>query len=292
MNRMLKSALLSLICATGSACSPAPDSQPGATQTLRIGVLPDQAEAQLREQFRPLVEYLSAELDMAVKLIVPNDYGDLLDLFHKREIDLARFGGLSFIQAHQADGAIPVVMRDIDLRFASYFLVQGDQTATKMTDLRGKRLAFGARLSTSGHLMPRYFLERQAITPETFFSSVVYSGAHDRTAQWVRDGEVDIGAANAIVVDQLYENGQLDPHKVRVLLKTPPYADYVWAATAQLPQATRIRVQDAFLSLSQEIPVQAQVLQHLNAGHYLPANTDDFANLERISGKMGMLDAR
>lgn len=257
---------------------------------LRVAVLPDQTPERLKARYAPLLKYLATELDTRVELIIPSDYADMLDKFHREEFDLVRFGGFSFVKAEHKDGAIPVVMRDIDTRFSSYFVVRTDDPATGLADFRGKKLSFGSELSTSGHLMPRYFLQSKGIIATEFFASIVFSGAHDKTAYTIRDGAADIGAANAIVIDQLYRDGLLSRDQVRILWKTPPYADYVWAAARHMPDATRIRIQDAFLALSKDVPQHAEILQQLGAGNYLPANTADFASLKEISYQLGMLD--
>lgn len=105
----------------------------------------------------------------------------------------------------------------------------------------------------------------------------------------MRDGITDIGAANTVVIDQLYKEGLLSHNDVRILWKTPPYSNYVWAAASHMPNTTRIRIQDAFLTLSPTDPQQEKILYRLGAGSYLPASMNDFASLKEISQLLGML---
>ena len=289
MSRIYAILILISYCVTGSVgCSQ--EQASSHKKTLRIAVLPDQSPERLKARYTPLLNYLATELDTRIELIIPADYADMLEKFHRKEYDLVRFGGFSFVKAEHRDGAIPVVMRDIDARFSSYFLVRTNDADTGLADFRGKKLSFGSQLSTSGHLMPRYFLHSKGIIANEFFASVVFSGAHDKTAYIIRDGAADIGAANSVVIDQLYRDGLLSRDQVRILWKTPPYADYVWAAARHMPDATKIRIQDAFLALSKDVPQHAEILQQLGAGNYLPANTGDFASLKEISHQLGMLD--
>jgi len=269
------------------SCSSEDDTE---QQVVRISVLPDQEETRLRKRFEPLIAYLSETLSMRVELFIPESYADQLQRFYNGEYDIARFGGFSFVKANEKTGAVPIVMRDIDTRFASYFLVGADNPASKISDMKGQRFSFGSKSSTSGHLMPRYFLMKQNIATEEYFSQVQYSGAHDRTAYLVRDGKADLGVANAIVIDRLYKEGKLNKDQVRILWKTPPYADYVWAASAKLPKQLRLQIQNAFMDLSKNVPEQAQILQALEAGVYLPASPEDFASLKQISHELRLLD--
>ena len=186
-------------------------------EVLRVGVLPDQHPDQLATRYQGLLEYLSKQLDMPYELVIPDSYDALVEEFVQQRIDLAYFGGVTYLQAHKKAHAVPLVMRVIDRKFTSYFLVRARESAKSLPDFRAMRFCFGDVNSTSGHLMPRYFLNQQNIVPENFFSEVRYSGSHDKTAQWVRDGVVDIGVANAVVIRDMYRSGRLPIDEVGVL---------------------------------------------------------------------------
>jgi len=124
---------------------------------LRVGVLPDEGHESIQKRVLPLIQYLAEETGINIQYIRHNKYEDLLEDFHERKIDLAWFGGYTFAKAHLQDRAVPLVMRDVDFKFTSYFLVRTDHPAKSIFDFKDKVLAFGSRLSTSGHLMPRYF---------------------------------------------------------------------------------------------------------------------------------------
>lgn len=257
---------------------------------IRIGVLPDEDPERLLLRRLPLIDYLSTQLQIQCELSTAASYTDLLQRFCANEVDLAFFGGLTFLKAHHTDGAVPLVMRDVDRNFSSYFLVRSDSAARELADCRGMTLSFGDRLSTSGHLMPRHFIQEQGMTPETFFAEVGYSGAHDATAFRVRDGIVDVGVANASVIDQLYTEGILNRGEVRVLWETPPYVDYVWAVQKDIKPSLRRRIRNAFLSLSSANRTHSVVLDRERAGSFLPATTADFRDLTQIAVELGLLD--
>ncbi len=270
------------------ACSSSDNS--ASLEKLRISVLPDQAKPNQRARFGPLIGYLTEQTGIQCELVLTDSYQDLLDRFHRGELELTRFGGFTFLQAHLVDKAEPLVMRDVDARFVSYFLVKGRSTAQEVSDFKGRIFGFGSRLSTSGHLMPRYFLSQSGITPEGFFAEVRYSGAHDRTVDWVRSGEVDLGVANSVVVNKLYAQGQISTEQVRILSKTPPYPDYVWASRPDLPPAVTTRLMEAFLKLSTDDPAHAKILEAVGGRSYLPASVNDFRPLESIAHQLGLLE--
>lgn len=256
---------------------------------LRIGILPDQSSEVLVNQYTPLFEFLAGQLKIPYQFVASKTYAELLEQFVAGRIDLVYFGGLTFLQAQIAARAIPLVMRDVDTKFTSSFLIRADVPATDITYFEGKRFSFGSQLSTSGHLMPRYFLLTRGIQPEGFFGEVRYSGAHDRTAFEVRDGLTDLGAANAHIVRSMFADGRLKRDDVRVLWDTPPYPNYVWAIRRDIHPALRRRILDAFLELSTIDANHARILERMNASAFLPAHTDDFTSLRSIAKKMGLL---
>jgi phosphonate transport system substrate-binding protein len=267
-------------------CSPLPDDAPA---RLRIAVLPDQTPVLLRQQHDPLVAYLGRSLGIPTELILPGDYAELTSLFRSNKVDLAFFGGLTFVQARRQGGAVPLVMRDIDLRLTTVFLANASSTGKTLEDFRGARLAFGSRLSTSGHLMPRYYLEKRGIVPESFFYEVRYSGSHDKTVDWVWRRQVDLGAANTAIVEQMYAKGIFRRGDLRIIWTTPPYPDYVWAAHPSLSASFQRRLRDAFLALSPQNPEHARVLASQSAGRFLPVKGDEFDSLTQAAAALGML---
>ena len=272
-----------------AACSPAggPDS-PGHAGPLRVGVLPDQSEEQLRLLYEPLLAYLEAATDLDLELIVPDGYRELLDEFAAGRVQLAWFGGVTFVQAVQRSGAEPLVLRDVDLEFTSDFLVARHAGAESLEELAGCRFAFGPRLSTSGHLMPRYFLGERGIEPEEHFGEVRHSAGHDQTARWVQDGAVHLAVVNSQVVESMLREGRLSPERVRVLERTPPFRNYVWAVQADLAPRLRGRLLNAFLALASDVPEQAAILESLGAQGFLPASRQDYVELEAAATQLGL----
>jgi len=270
-----------------SACS-GPEQAPS-NETLRIGILPDESEKALRERYVPLFEFLSQETGRPYELVIPSSYEELLSIFGEGQIDLAYFGGATFVKANYDYDAVPLVMRDVDTRFTSVLVVAGEGFES-FEELQGKRLSFGSKLSTSGHLMPRYFLRvDRGVTPEKYFHSIRYSGKHDRTAYWVRDGEVDAGVVNSEIVRKMLADGRLRPGDIRIIWTTPPYTDYVWAMHPQTHPANRERIQRAFLRLTLDNPQHEAILSNLGASGFYPASSEDFSTLKQTMASLGVL---
>jgi len=257
------------------------DQTPDRPAKLRIGLLPDQSEAALREKYRDIADYLSGELGIPCDLVIASSYEGAVEDFVAGRVDISRFGGWTSLLARERYEVVPLVMREVDRHFSSVFLAAPKFRDHTLADFEGTRLAFGAAQSTSGHLMPRHFLRLDGIVPEEFFSSVTYSGGHDLTALLVQNGKADLGAANGIVVQRMFANGTLDPDRVIVLEETSPYSNYCWMARAELSEPLTEEIRAAFLDLSPLDPAHADLLERHSAGVYLPVRLSDYKILER-----------
>lgn len=271
-----------------SACSESvsPHSSPA---QLKIGVLPDEDKATLINRYTPLSEYLSKQLGVPSQLIIPANYEELLALFANKQVDLAYFGGFTFLQAHESYHAIPLVMRDIDVHFTSYFITSPKHTHKKLQDFKDGTFSFGSKLSTSGHLMPRYFLQKKGIVPEKQYRKIKYSGSHDKTAYWVRDSVAELGVVNAAILEKMLSDGRLKQSDIHIVWETPPYTDYVWAIQTGFDEKFISKIKNTFLSLSPTNPSHLNILSPLSTKGFLPASMKDFNNLHEISHKTGLL---
>lgn len=237
----------------------------------------------------PLLDYLEDYTALNIELLIPRDYSDLLDQFDAGHIDLAWFGGLTFTQAEARSQAVPLAFRDIDLQFTSCYLANGADTRSTVREFEGAEFSFGPQLSTSGHLMPRYFLESDGMVPEQFFAATKYSSGHDQTAKQVSDGSVELGVANCIIVQSLFNNGSLADDDVRIIETTPPYSNYVWAVRPSMDERTRTLFLDALLALDASVDGQRAILRAQGANAYLPAAPGNFVLVRMAASRTGLL---
>ena len=215
LKRVAASILLGLTCLTSAQA---------AQGVLKVSAIPDEAPTELQRKFAPLGKYLEKETGMKVEFVPVTDYATVVESLATGKIDLAWLGGFTYVQSKiRTNGAtIPIVQRQEDATFTSKFIT-ADPTVKSLRDLKGHTFVFGAPSSTSGHIMPRYFLLQAGIDPDKDFKNVAYSGAHDATAAFVQAGRADAGVLNASVWDKLVEQHKVDPGKVRVFAVTPPY---------------------------------------------------------------------
>ena len=270
--------LLPLALVALAACEQAAQQPP---DTLVVSVLPDTSGDAPSSRFAPLVEYLQAATGQPMRLVMADDYSALLQSFVDQDVHLAFFGGLTYVRAEEAANAEPLVMRDVDVAFRSCYVTSAGDRRLFLEEFEGSTFTFGPELSTSGHVMPRYFMQRSGIAPEDFFGAVRHSGSHEQTATLVATSAVEIGVMNCALYDEMIESGSLAEQDVRLLAKTPAYVNYVWTIQPAIDAGLKDALVDAFLALDITIAEHEAILRPLRAHVFLPAGRSDFDDVRR-----------
>ncbi|MBL8451068.1 MAG: putative selenate ABC transporter substrate-binding protein [Dechloromonas sp.] len=261
-----------------------------AEDVLRVSAIPDESPTELQRKFAPLGRYLEAQTGMKVVFTPVSDYAAVVESLATRKIDLAWLGGFTYVQARiRTNGtANPLVQREEDAKFTSRFIT-ADPAIKSMADLKGRSFAFGSPSSTSGHLMPRHFLQEAGLNPDKDFKAIAYSGAHDATVAFVAAGKAEAGVLNASVWDKLVEQKKVDPDKVRVFATTPPYFDYNWTVRGDLDPVLVNKIADAFLKLDPANPEHKEIMALQRASRFIPTRKENYAGIEKAAQAAGLL---
>lgn len=262
-----------------------------AQQVLRVTAIPDESPTELARKFAPLGQYLESQLGMKVEWTPVTDYAAAVETVVNRKIDLAWFGGFTFVQANVRSGGkiVPLVQREEDEKFRSVFITDAKSSIHKLEDLKGKTLSFGSQSSTSGHLMPRSFLLAAKINPDADLKRVAFSGAHDATIAAVASGKVDAGALNISVWEKFVAEKKVDPTQVRVFYTTPPYYDYNWSVHADMPKALQDKIKAAFLALDPATPSAKEILGLQRATRFIPSKPENYTGIKAAAENAGLL---
>ena len=287
------------IAATLSSCSSS--TPPSTDDVLKIGAIPDQNPEKLNRLYGSLSAELNAALEVPVKYIPVSNYAAAVSAFRTGSLDVVWFGGLTGVQARlQTPGAKVLAQRDIDAKFTSVFIANGASglrpitSSDQLVQLKGRRLAFGSESSTSGRLMPQYFLAENGVSiTDLAGGGPGFSGSHDATIAVVQSGAYDVGALNEQVWRSNVEEGRVDPTKVAVIWRTPTYADYHWLARPDLDRrfgsGFTERVQNALLSLSAETEAGSEILELFGAERFIPASDEDYKKIESVGRDLGKI---
>ena len=290
-----------------TACSPVPNSTTSApntnntkTQPLITGAIPDQDPEKLQRLYGKLADYLTQELGVPVEYKPVTDYAAAVTAFKVGDLDLVWFGGLTGTQARlQVSGAEAIAQRDIDEQFHSVFIANKASGLTAVQDvkglqaLKGRTFTFGSESSTSGRLMPQYFLKQAGVDLKDFKGQVGFSSSHDATIKLVEAGTYDAGVLNEQVWNSRLKSGEVNVDKVAIIWRTPAYYDYHWVINPQVKQRYgedfAEKVQAALLKLDPKVPEQKEILDLFGAQKFIPTQNSNYANIEAVGREIGKI---
>ncbi|HET6146418.1 MAG TPA: putative selenate ABC transporter substrate-binding protein [Polyangia bacterium] len=265
------------------------------TRPFVFTAIPDDNEARLRERFDKVAAYLSKQLKVEVKYAPVKTYAASVAGFKNNQVQMAWFGGLSGIQARLAvPGSRAIVQGEEDRHFTTYFIAntgtglkEGAELSKAVT---GKTFTFGAKDSTSGRLMPEFFIrETFKKPPEQVFSRVGFSGDHSKTIALVQSGAYDVGAVNYTVWNLDVKQGKVDTSKVAIIWKTPTFQDYQFTVRGDVDKeygtGFSARLTQVLLDLR-----DPDLLASFPRKAFVPAKNEDYEQLRAVAKSVGLID--
>lgn len=289
-----------LLAACGGGPPEGPAGQGGGDRTLTISAIPDQDPEKLQRLYGTVSAYLGERLGVTVTYQPVTDYTASVTSFRRGDLDAVFFGGLSGVQARQqVPGSTLLAQRDIDERFTSVFIAAPSAGLAPVPDvsglarLRGKSLTFGSEVSTSGRLMPQYFLDQAGVAPTDLPGGPGFSGSHDATIKLVQAGTYQAGALNSSVWDARVADGSVRPGTVVEIFRTPTYNDYHWLARPGLDERLGAgftdRLRTALLELDGSDPRESEILKLFTAGSFVPTEPQNYTQIETVARRLGLV---
>ena len=268
------------------------------TKVLKIGAIPDQSQDILDKRFNLFAKELSKQLDIKVKYIPVINYVAAITGFRTKDLDLVWFGGLSGVQARlQTPNSVVIAQRDIDKEFKSVFIVNKKLEIESISNIKGLkklknlRFTFGSENSTSGRLMPEYFLNKAGVVIKDFKGKKAgFSGSHDATIALINSGSFEAGALNKQVWETNLKNNPKRTKNVKLFWVTPDYVDYHWLVQGDLDNRFKNgftkNLKSVILNLDINNSSHEKILDMFNAKKFIPAEANQYKRIEAIGRKL------
>jgi phosphonate transport system substrate-binding protein len=257
--------------------------------------IPDSDETRLVERFTRVADYLQGKLGTTVKYLPVKSYPAAVTAFTNNQVQLAWFGGFTGVQARrQVPGSDAIAQGAEDTAFKSFFIANAKTGLEPSKEfpkaIAGKSFSFGSRASTSGRLMPEYFIRQQlGRGPDEIFSRVGFSGDHSRTIQVVQSGAYEIGVLDFTVWDLEKKAGKVDAAQVRVIWETPTYPDYNWTVRGDVDRVYGAGFKEKLRAALLAIEDRA-ILDQFARSKFIPAKNSDYVPIEEVGKVTNLLN--
>jgi len=258
--------------------------------------IPDQDETRLVERFTRVAEYLQGKLGVPVKYLPVKSYPAAVTAFVNNQVQLAWFGGFTGVQARrEVPDSAAIAQGAEDVAFKSFVIVNTKTGLAPGKDfpkaIEGKSFTFGSRASTSGRLMPEYYIRKAfgGRDPEMIFSRVGFSGDHSRTIQLVQSGAYEVGVVDYTVWNLDVKAGKVDPAQVIVIWETPTFPDYQWTVRGDVDKAYGAGFKEKLTAALLAID-DPKILGEFGRSKFIPAKNSDYAPIEEVAKSANLLN--
>jgi phosphonate transport system substrate-binding protein len=268
--------------------------------TLYLSAIPDEKITDQKAKFDKLAEYLAGKLGVDVEFIFSKDYADSVTKFKNGEVHLVWFGGLSGVQARLAvEGARAIAQGSEDPKYKSY-LIANKATGLQPSDvfpaaIKDMTFTFGSPGSTSGRLMPTYFIMQNngGVEPDTWFTrkpGFQMSGGHVATTNAVADGTYQVGAVNYKTYDDMVKSDPKVAENTVKIWTTPFYADYNFTIHPEVETLFGSGFIDKVQAALIEAPAGSDALKAINRESVIAARNEDFDGIKDTAVELKLLD--
>ena len=242
---------------------------------LKLGVGLFQPDRERNDAtYRPLAQYLEAQLGRKVELRTVDSWEGLAKSLANGETDLALMGPWGYVLANHAARAqvVSTILYDGKPEYFALMITHPDSGIKTVADLKGKTFAFGDKGSTSGYLIPLHYFMTQGIDPDTYFAKVLYT-KHQAIETQVAAGQLDAGADYNRNRNAMIEQGLIKAERSKVIWQSAPLPNDAFAVSEALykDKALVTRLQAALAGVGEQLKKQPNLLP----AHYTGFVTTD-----------------
>jgi phosphonate transport system substrate-binding protein len=244
-----------------------PSDLPEGVRSLRFGITPYLNQQVIREQYKPVAEYLARTLGIKVELFVAKSYQEHIERIVGGELDIVSLSPLSYVSAMTANPKIQIFAHELahgNTSFSSYVMVPSESSFATLEELKGRRMVFVDELSTSGFLFPYAAFLNNGVDPETDFSQIRFAGSHLQAIVELSLGNADAIATGSGMLEEAakhkYSTGPIDIGDFRILFKAGRIPFDAVCAREGFPRSGVKKLQAAFVRLNTRTPQGRRVL--------------------------------
>jgi phosphonate transport system substrate-binding protein len=254
---------LAAVVATIAAPAQAADCPSGGI--VRFGVEPYDTAARLVPIYDKIGKLISDKIGCKVQVYVATGYNAEIEAMRNGKLELAEFGPLGYVLAHQVAKAEAVAaFGGADNKPVTYWasVVTYPSSGIKtVADIRGHSFAFSDAASTSGHLFPAYGLRKAGINPDKDIKAI-YAGSHTASFEAIYNHKVDAGELNSEQLQSATQRGHYKDGDLVFLWKSNPIPTDPFAVRGDMPEAFKKKLADAVehLDLMSLAPADRKIL--------------------------------
>lgn len=255
---------------------------------LNFGIISTESSANLAKSFEPLLADLEKAIGIPVKPFFVGDYAGVIEGMRFKKVDIAWFGNKSAMEAvDRANGEVFVQTAKPDGSRGYYSLIVTNADRSDINNLKdvldcskGYNFGNGDPNSTSGFLVPSYYVFALNNTDPTKCYKRVVTGNHEGNLLAVANKQVDFATNNTESVTRLQQVRPEEAKKIKEVWRSPLIAGDPLVWRKDLPADLKAKIYTFFmtygrLGTDEEVAHARDVLAKTSDGWGLFAASSD-----------------
>lgn len=238
---------LSIVCSQATAELKQHQQKPK-TGEIHLGIITLYHPLVMYRNYQPFADYLSANTPYYFSLKISESYSQIIDYLSKGTVQVAILGGLTYLEAKKKVEITPLLSalgEDGKPFCRGVFITRSDNSQiNNIEDIKGTRFALASIHSTSGTLMPLYYLYSKMGIRLSDFKSYENLKYHDSVVRNVLRGNFDAGVALGTIASQYKDVG------LKFIGKTDPFPGFLLVVRKDLPAKIVDSIRNALLALN------------------------------------------
>ncbi len=252
--------------------------------TLKIGVAAMISPKETKKYYTDMINYVGEKIGRKVEIIQRENYSEMDSLLEKGEVDVAFICSGPYVKDHEKFGVELLVAPQSYGKpfYHAYIIVPADSSASSLADLKGKRFAFTDPKSNTGKLVPTFMIAKKFnMTPEKFFSQVIYTKSHDRSIEAVAKKLVDGASVDSLIYDYAVRKNPVYTSLTKIIEKSPPYGIPPVVVTKKTDRNLKEKLKKAFLNMHKD-PKGKAILDGIMVDRFIIPKDSDYDSVREM----------
>ncbi len=252
--------------------------------TLKIGVAAMISPKETSRYYTDMINYVGEKVGKKVEIIQRENYSEMDSLLEKGEVDVAFICAGPYVKDHEKFGVELLVAPQSYGKpfYHAYIIVPADSSASSLADLKGKRFAFTDPKSNTGKLVPTFMIAKKFnMTPEKFFSQVIYTRSHDRSIEAVAKKLVDGASVDSLIYDYAVRKNPVYTSLTKIIEKSPPYGIPPVVVTKKTDRNLKEKLKKAFLNMHKD-PKGKAILDGIMVDRFIIPKDSDYDSVREM----------
>lgn len=250
-------------------------------RSVRIGVFSMASPKMTMQYYQGLLNYLSEDIGLEFELVQRDNPAEINYLLETKYLDAVFVREDDYLMGHENFGmeiiAVPIIHGDIS--YFSYVITRSDEDIDSLEDLRKKRFAFNSYRFNRGEVVPDYMRHVITESPDTFFSSYIYSNSQDNFIDLIVQGTLDGAEIDCMMWSYIVADSADYSSHLKIIDTSPPQLVPAIAVHPDMDKKLKNDITTSLLRMH-ETPEGKNVLENMYFNMFVEMDHETYAAYE------------